>query len=326
MGPTAQTPVSPRRPAARAGFTLLELLVAVFIIGMLVALLLPAVQAARESSRSAECKNHLHQISLALLLHAEAHGSFPSSGWGWKWPPNPALGEEDRQPGSWVYSILPHLEQSALISSGLPNETRLMTVLPLFYCPSRRAAELYPCANTEVFSPLLPLVAKSDYATNTGDHDDPNAAGPSHPFVQPDTLSEGVSDGWWQTQGVVRDATGIVFQRSSIRPAEIIDGLAQTYLVGEKYLNVDDYTTGAGLGDMESVYHGDNDDTSRVTYPPDGGPRQDGTGPSRSLFGSAHPVGCNFALVDGSVRTVAYTIDVETHRRLGNRQDGLAAQ
>ena len=77
---------------------------------------------------------------------------------------------------------------------------------------------------------------------------------------------------------------------------------------------------------MESVYHGDNDDTSRVTYPPDGGPRQDGRTPSRNLFGSAHPAGCNFALADGSVRSVAYTIDVETHRRLGNRQDGLAAQ
>ena len=273
---TAPTQVSPRPPAGRTGFTLVELLVVVFIIGMLVALLLPAVQSARESGRNIECKNHLHQISLALLLHADAHGSFPSSGWGWKWPPNPSLGDEDRQPGSWVYSILPHLgtKRPAIIrpAERIAAGRGAADVL----LPQPRAAELYPCANTTVYSPVLPLVAKSDYATNTGDHDDPNAAGPSHPFVQPATLSDGDSDAWWQAQGVVRDATGVVFQRSSIRPAEIIDGLTQTYLVGEKYLNVDDYTTGAGLGDMESVYHGDNDDTSRVTFPPDGGPRQDG--------------------------------------------------
>lgn len=132
------------------------------------------------------------------------------------------------------------------------------------------------------------------------------------------------SDGWWQAQGAVRNAAGLVFQRSSVRLCELLDGATNTYLVGEKYMNPDGYTTGDGLGDMESVYHGANDDTSRVTWPPDGPPRQDSRSTSsRSLFGSAHPGGCNFAMADGSVRTVAYTIDVETHRRLGNLCDGL---
>jgi prepilin-type N-terminal cleavage/methylation domain-containing protein/prepilin-type processing-associated H-X9-DG protein len=313
-------------PRSRRAFTLVELLTVVSIIGILVALLLPAVQQARESARAVECKNHLRQISLAMSSHVEMFGSFPSSGWGWKWPPLPDHGMGDRQPGAWVYSILPNIEGAALASASVTTETRLTTALPWFYCPSRRAAELYPCTNVEVNAPLLPLVAKSDYATNTGDHNDPNAPGPAIPFAQPLLLSDGDSEAWWRNNAKERTATGLVFQRSSIRMADILDGATQTYLVGEKYLNSAEYTSGAGLGDFESAYHGDNDDTSRVTYLPDGGPRQDTRGfDSRTLFGSAHPSGCHFAMADGSVRTVSYAIDPEVHRRTGNRADGLVA-
>ena len=223
--------------------------------------------------------------------------------------------------------------------AGMTNDDRLTVILPMFYCPSRRAAELFPLGNLAVQPPLVPLVAKSDYAVNTGDHSEPNAAGPGSPFVQPLLLTDGNNDAWWDAQGVLRDSNGIVFQRSSIRLAEVTDGASQTYLVGEKYMNPDDYSSGTGLGDMESVYHGDNDDSSRVTftgdnnyvapaqYPGDGGPRRDQSGfSSRTLFGSAHPGGCNFALVDGSVRSISYGIDLETHRRLGNRRDGLVVQ
>ena len=77
----------------RHAFTIIELLVVVFIISMLMALLLPAVQQAREAARATECKNHLHQTSLALLEYNEAQGNFPSSGWGWMWPPYPPNGD-----------------------------------------------------------------------------------------------------------------------------------------------------------------------------------------------------------------------------------------
>jgi prepilin-type processing-associated H-X9-DG protein len=305
---------------------LVELLTVVSIIGILLALLLPAVQQARESARAAECKNHLRQMSLALAMHAETFGSFPSSGWGWKWPPYPDHGFGDRQPGTWVFSILPYMEGAALSSPSVPNETRLATVLPWFHCPSRRAAELYPCTNLDLNAPVVLMVAKSDYAANTGDHNDPNAAGPAAPFVQPLLLSDGDNEGWWSVNAGERTAMGLIFQRSSIRMADILDGTTQTYLVGEKYLNSAEYTSGAGLGDLESIYHGDNDDSSRVTFLADGSPRQDIRGwDSRSLFGSAHPGGCHFAMADGSVRTVSYQIDPETNRRAGNRADGLDA-
>src|SRR5687768_6477407 len=85
------------------GFTLVELLVVIAIIGILVALLLPAVQAARESARRTQCKNHLKQLSLAFLTHENTYGYFPSGGWGWVWTGDPDLGSGERQPGGWAY-------------------------------------------------------------------------------------------------------------------------------------------------------------------------------------------------------------------------------
>ena len=82
------------------GFTLVELLVVITIIGILIALLLPAVQAAREAARRAQCANNLKQMGLACLGHEEAHGHFPTGGWGWGWLGDPDRGFRQRQSGS----------------------------------------------------------------------------------------------------------------------------------------------------------------------------------------------------------------------------------
>src|SRR5205807_1596476 len=98
-------------PNRRSGLTLVELLVVMAIIGMLVGLSLPAVNAAREQGRATVCKNNLRQIALAALLHESAQGFYPSGGWSGAWVGVPGR-FGPRQPGGWVYSILGYLERN----------------------------------------------------------------------------------------------------------------------------------------------------------------------------------------------------------------------
>src|SRR5262245_35403008 len=104
--------------ARRRGFTLVELLVVIAIIGILIALLLPAVQAARESARRTQCSNHLKQLALSMSTHHDQHKMFPSGGWGWRWTGDPDRGHGKRQPGGWGYQILPFIEQQAIYDLG----------------------------------------------------------------------------------------------------------------------------------------------------------------------------------------------------------------
>ena len=133
------------RPARQA-FTLVELLVVIAIIGILVALLLPAVQAAREAARRVQCTNQVKQIALAWHLHHDVHKFFPSAGWGYKYMGDPDRGFGESQTGSWAYSCLPFMEEQAVHRLGagitdLNDKKAALTVLsstPIagFYCPT----------------------------------------------------------------------------------------------------------------------------------------------------------------------------------------------
>jgi prepilin-type N-terminal cleavage/methylation domain-containing protein len=326
----------------RTGFTLVELLVVITIIGILIALLLPAVQAAREAARRMECNNHLKQIGLAILNHEQVQKHFPTGGWGWGWLGDPDRGFDYHQPGGWVYNILPFLEQQPLhdlqlgkTSSTTPTRgaagAQLVgTPLAAFQCPTRRRAIAYPHWGFQyIAGDKADKVAKSDYAINGGEQmthpgswglwSDHCYNGDCGPKSLPDEKT--LADKATSTLVATPKSTGISHPLSTVTVSDIRDGLSNTYLAGEKYVDPDYYATGADGGDNETMYVGFNEDNARwgsASYPP----YQDRTGfAPRGNFGSAHASGFQMALCDGSVRSISFSIDLTVHTRLANRQD-----
>ena len=305
------------------GFTLVELLVVITIIGILMGLMLPAVQASRESARRSQCQNNLKQLGLAVQSHHVAMRQFPTGGWTYLWAGDPNRGYDIKQPGGWLYNILPYIEQTAIRNMGA-NTTGaakfaavtqiVQQPVPIANCPSRRKSGAYPC-NT-VYVPRnydnVGSAAKADYAINAGDLLVPGWDGPV-------TLEEGDQPNYpWPS---FTAATGISFLRSAVTINDVTDGTSNTYCVGEKYVA----TQGTDDGDDQTMFTGYDYDTARYTQP-DCPPMRDADENRPDLFGSAHPGGCNFVFCDGSVHLIRYDIDQEVHRRLGNRRDGLPVQ
>src|SRR5215210_6132450 len=171
---------SPLRYRECCAFTLVELLVVIAIIGILVALLLPAIQAARESARRSQCINNLKQLGIACHLLVDTYGYFPSGGWSDHWVGCPDQGAGRNQPGSWAYSLLPFIEETARADVGKgfkcgdPSSraaigNMVAVNVPIFNCPTRRAAQPYPWTNQNRINFDPPALAgKSDYAGNMG--------------------------------------------------------------------------------------------------------------------------------------------------------------
>ena len=108
----------PSGPRKSRGFTLVELLVVIAIIGILIALLLPAIQSARETAQRMQCRNNLKQIGTAAMTHLDREKYYPSGGWSWSWVGDPDEGYGKKQPGGWIYNVLPGLELSGLRDEG----------------------------------------------------------------------------------------------------------------------------------------------------------------------------------------------------------------
>jgi prepilin-type N-terminal cleavage/methylation domain-containing protein/prepilin-type processing-associated H-X9-DG protein len=344
----------------RRGFTLVELLVVIAIIATLIGLLLPAVQSAREAARRTQCKNHLKQLGLGCVTHLDARKHYPSGGWGSKFTADPNRGTGPDQPGSWLYAILPYIEQQTLanLGNGLSVTTSAFrnasnelhqTPVPTFHCPSRRAAKTYPHQwgplSAQTWVANLPAVVKSDYAANSGDsmlHAGVGfTSGESFAVPTSYTAADGTF-GWTPVDnpGTQFYQTGVMHYRSSIRPKDVKDGTSKTYLAGEKFLSPDGYekllpTGSRGFyGENQGAWSGFEWDNHRVAWNPSHAfgndpqnfqPRQDQAGidnPGWLAFGSAHSGGLNMVMCDGSVQTVSYDIDPTAHRYQANRFDG----
>jgi len=335
-------PAPPRYRVRRRGVSLVELLVVVAIIGLLLGLLLPAVQSAREAGRRTQCLGNLRQLALACLGHESAHGVLPTGGWGGAWVGDPDRGIGPRQPGGWAFNVLSHLEETSVhdAGAGLANAEakaerimgRLTTPLVIFTCPTRRPARTWPFAAGKNSRPLnlvaVPgdavrrpaAVVRGDYAANMG-----SGTFPTNRYRSggsPATVAEGdaMTDSAWQAAyGPAPD--GLVFRRSRVRLKDVTDGTTATYLLGEKYIDPGKLATGESDDDDQCLYSGHDRDVLRVGLGP---PAQDRPGhePSAISFGSSHSSGCGMATADGSVSVVGYDIDPLVHRARASRNDG----
>ncbi|MGD0516883.1 MAG: DUF1559 domain-containing protein [Thermoguttaceae bacterium] len=323
----------PKRPA----FTLVELLVVIAIIGILIALLLPAVQAARESARRLQCRNNLKQIGLACQDHLDRQKYFPTGGWGFWWVGDPDRGYSKNQPGGWVYNILPGLELSGLRNTGKGTSAALKkssivsvvrTPISEMLCPSRRSFGLVPkgiagtfiAYNANSNDPNDNVLARSDYAACCGSQsfnenaDFDTAAGPTS---YDNALSFKWPDGDNPASPQYQD--GVMYQRSAIRPIDIRRGLSHTIMAGEKYISSVNYLTGLDDGDNESMYTGQNNDNYRVTFlPPCRDQREE---PYTTRFGGAHAAASHFVFCDGSVHGISYDVEPASFKVYGSRNN-----
>jgi prepilin-type N-terminal cleavage/methylation domain-containing protein len=336
-----------------SGMTLVELLVVIAIIATLIGMLLPAVQAARETARRMQCANHLKQMGLAALGHESTQGFYPSGGWGCYWGGDPDCGFGRSQPGGWIYNLLPFMEEEGLWSLGAGQSPGakmaaaakvFATPLSQLNCPSRRPAATYPCSGsfTVYNAGSTPQVAKTDYAASVGgsqnrtDHviyyEGPQRGTDTLAPVPNGSLNpwanHGGGNGYIPGRIQMQEMrSGVSYLLSEVKVADISDGTSKTYLIGEKYLNPDSYTTASWWTDNRGMYQGEDADTCGWSVNGTNydrlRPMQDRPGLGRDYsFGSAHMVSLQMVFCDGSVRPVEYGIDPRLHSLLGNRRDG----
>ncbi|TWT36480.1 Type II secretion system protein G precursor [Posidoniimonas corsicana] len=317
-----------RRPRRESGFTLVELLVVIAIIGVLIALLLPAVQSAREAARRMQCVNHLKQISLASLNYESTFGRLPAARVGCDNDPDCPLTGADpnqREGASVFVELLPFVENQPLYDlfdldntdiwfPGAWNwndpqlQRALATQVDGYVCPSD--GDRQPFAEYQHNVPAGIQCATGSYAAVSGD------VGP--PAVGEEFYKAVRSDARGRVFNMKYNNTGVFFYAKQTKLREIIDGTSKTLFFGEtiqghlrEHSNI--WSNGnRGTSSMRSTFYALNTLPEFVQLKV---PTQE----SHAGFNSMHPGGANFAMGDGSVSFVIDSIDRETYRRMSTR-------
>jgi prepilin-type N-terminal cleavage/methylation domain-containing protein len=294
-----------------SGFSLVELLVVIAIVGVLIALLLPAVQAARESARRTQCVNNLKQIGLASLNFYDAGRVMPTGGDFWSFSITRGAGGHAAYPPKqqigWTVQILPFLEESQVQDIQDENILR-KTPIACYFCPSRRGMTV----KTNFYG----VRAMNDYCGVVGPGNEWNAATyPNHAVI--------------------------VHYPAVVRMKDITDGTTRSAMFSEKRMEPDAYEIIQNPWyDDQGYYQGWDGDTIRMTH---SNPNLVGTNsyvlamdaplptgfPATALgnsLGSAHAAGVYAVFADGSVRMISYEINQQVLDSLSNRHDGLVVE
>jgi prepilin-type N-terminal cleavage/methylation domain-containing protein len=335
---------------SRSGFTLIELLVVIAIIGILVGMLLPAVQSVREAARRTQCLNNLRQLGLACANYESSNKFFPTAGgeancfWDTGEEMKPLFGQENL---GWAFQILPFVEQENLANSRsqfgyLGGPTPLIqNVPPIFNCPSRSTRFV----NMGTFN-----LALGDYAGVMGSwNDSPDWGYSWEHWLDPRAKEEMTVWTGLIVKGYHQNVVGPkTFKFKRVGFAAATDGTSNTILLSEKAANSKNYTLSTSDGwpywEAWGVYACADWATMRMFGPVNNPTGTPGTRPEVPVlgdtqarpgwmwvnavqsqefgFGAAHPGAISAVFGDGSTRTISRTADLQVLNSLGKRSDG----
>ncbi|MFO0790070.1 MAG: DUF1559 domain-containing protein [Pirellulales bacterium] len=335
-----------RGPRSRRAFTLVELLVVIAIIGILVALLLPAVQAAREAARRTQCVNRLRQIAIACLNHHDTKKCFPSATTtttqASSTPANPAYTSY-----SYLIQILHFMENGEVVdrldlkqfwnSTATPNNKKILYdfQVPFLRCPSQTDVEVTYVDNPTSNNTSEPSLLRAHYmavmgAKHTCPNNPPASTYPESSYTMASRPNKAPSCG----SGGGAASNGVIFPFSKVNLKDVTDGSSHTFMIGEiSWLcgpqriwavgsaseTVPEnfiYTAKNILWPLNTAYRADTD----AGQPPSGYDNND------MSFGSLHPGGTHFAFCDGSVQFVREEVDLKgVLRPMASRKSGETA-
>ena len=290
-------------------FTLVELLVVIAIIGILVSLLLPAVQAARESGRRTQCSNNLRQFGLAFHMHHDTLRAFPNGGYLWvadRTMVNGSPADYRTQRWGWGYQVLPFVEQEGIWKQPKDADAFKFNVSG-YFCPTRRLPITKDCGGDWGF---VDPRAQMDYTGCAGAEKLNAPAG--------DVVPSNGHDGM-----LIRQSYGVV------TTASVTDGLSNTIMLGEKRLNSTLVSSRCDCDDAQGMVSGWDNDCARwgIFKPEPDYRRPDQICDERGTqFGSSHPGIHQITLGDGSVRSLSFNMEHAEFKKLCTRSEGVPAK